>query len=102
MIASISSASNLDNSSLPSRDLSRANASYIRASATTIRNTQQALHDYVIRMQRPTLDTNARPEFVERGSKFLVDPNWPPLNALNAIATIFVKDFIKEQEEEEK
>jgi hypothetical protein len=34
-----------------------------------------------------------RPEMVKKGSAFLADPNYPPLDKVNAIATMFIHDF---------
>lgn len=34
-----------------------------------------------------------RPEKLDEGSKFLANPDWPPLDALNGVASIFIDDF---------
>jgi len=38
-------------------------------------------------------ETQVRPDMVEKGSAFLSDPNYPPLDKLNCIGSIFVDDF---------
>lgn len=34
-----------------------------------------------------------RPEVLKKGSAYLKDPNWPPLNVVNGLATMFIHDF---------
>ncbi|GEM_PF-3508092 len=34
-----------------------------------------------------------RPEKLDEGSKFLSNPDWPPLDALNGVASIFIDEF---------
>ncbi len=34
-----------------------------------------------------------RPDMLEKGSAFLSDPNYPPLDAVNGVASIFIDDF---------
>ncbi|MCX7712537.1 MAG: hypothetical protein N2035_02555 [Chthoniobacterales bacterium] len=34
-----------------------------------------------------------RPEVLKKGSAYLKDPNWPPLNVVNCLATMFIHDF---------
>lgn len=36
---------------------------------------------------------SVRPEMVKKGSAFLADPHYPPLDSVNAIASIFIDDF---------
>jgi hypothetical protein len=35
----------------------------------------------------------ARPEMIAKGSAFLADTSYPPLDTLNGIASIFIDDF---------
>lgn len=37
--------------------------------------------------------SGVRPEMIEKGSAFLADPHYPPLDSVNAIASIFIDDF---------
>lgn len=48
----------------------------------------EALRDVAMAMQ-----TTTRPEMVDKGSTFLSDPKWPPMDALNGIATLVIDDF---------
>ncbi|MEI6034855.1 MAG: hypothetical protein WCS65_11325 [Verrucomicrobiae bacterium] len=34
-----------------------------------------------------------RPDMLDKGSAFLADPNYPPLDSMNGIASIFIDDF---------
>jgi hypothetical protein len=40
-----------------------------------------------------------RPEMVRKGSAFLADPHYPPLNSINSIASIIIDDFFLNKKE---
>ncbi len=44
-------------------------------------------------------DAAVRPEMVRKGSAFLADPHYPPLDSVNAIATIIIDDFFLNKKE---
>ena len=40
-----------------------------------------------------------RPEMVKKGSAFLADPHYPPLDSVNSIATLIIDDFFLNKKE---
>lgn len=64
------------------------------ASMGDVSETQSVLPGALTALRKVAAEeTGIRPEMIEKGSAFLADPNYPPLDSINGIASIFIDDF---------
>jgi len=69
----------------------QAKASALTGEVLEVRSVQPG----VVNSLRETISQQmgARPEMIAKGSAFLADTNYPPMDTLNGIASIFIDDF---------